>query len=77
MRFSPLAPMSAMGQFERRTSTSASGRALSCRDTFPHYYKSVLLPDEHTTLRAGDRIPLTGETGVEGLQRRTNDGAVH
>jgi len=33
--------------------------------------RDVLLPDEHTPLRAGDRILFAGEAGVEGLQRRT------
>ena len=33
--------------------------------------RDVLLPDEHSPLRAGDRILFAGETGVEGLQRRT------
>jgi len=41
--------------------------------------RDVLLPDEHTRLRAGDRILFAGEAGVEGLQRRTlsDDGVVH
>jgi Trk K+ transport system NAD-binding subunit len=40
--------------------------------------RDLLLPDEHTPLRAGDRILFAGEAGVEGLQRRTlsDDGAV-
>jgi Trk K+ transport system NAD-binding subunit len=33
--------------------------------------RDLLLPDEHTPLRAGDRILFAGEAGVEGLQRRT------
>jgi len=33
--------------------------------------RDALLPDEHTVLRAGDRILFAGEAGVEGLQRRT------
>jgi Trk K+ transport system NAD-binding subunit len=33
--------------------------------------RDELLPDEHTTLREGDRILFAGEAGVEGLQRRT------
>ena len=33
--------------------------------------RDVLLPDEHTPLRAGDVILFAGEAGVEGLQRRT------
>jgi len=33
--------------------------------------RDVLLPDEHTALRSGDRILFAGEGGVEGLQRRT------
>ena len=33
--------------------------------------RDELLPDEHTPLRAGDRILFAGEGGVEGLQRRT------
>jgi hypothetical protein len=32
--------------------------------------RDVLLPDEHTPLRAGDRILFAGEAGVEGLRRR-------
>jgi hypothetical protein len=41
--------------------------------------RDQLLPDEHTALRAGDRILFAGEPGIEGLQRRTlnDDGAVH
>jgi Trk K+ transport system NAD-binding subunit len=40
--------------------------------------RDVLLPDEHTPLRAGDRILFAGEAGEEGLQRRTlaDDGAI-
>jgi voltage-gated potassium channel len=40
--------------------------------------RDVLLPEEHTPLRAGDRILFAGEAGVEGLQRRTlsDDGAI-
>jgi Trk K+ transport system NAD-binding subunit len=40
--------------------------------------RDVLLPDERTLLRAGDRILFAGEAGVEGLQRRTlsDDGAI-
>ncbi|MBI3155957.1 MAG: NAD-binding protein [Burkholderiales bacterium] len=40
--------------------------------------RDVLLPEEQTTLHAGDRILFAGEAGVEGLQRRTlgDDGAV-
>jgi len=40
--------------------------------------RDELLPDEHTLLRAGDRILFAGETGVEGLQRRTlsDDAAI-
>jgi Trk K+ transport system NAD-binding subunit len=40
--------------------------------------RDVLLPDEHTPLRPGDRILFAGEAGVEGLQRRTlaDDGAI-
>jgi hypothetical protein len=39
----------------------------------------VLPPDEHTPLRAGDRILCAGEAGVEGPRRPTlnHDGAVH
>jgi Trk K+ transport system NAD-binding subunit len=33
--------------------------------------RDALLPDEQTALRAGDVILFAGETGVEGLQRRT------
>ena len=32
--------------------------------------RDVLLPDEHTPLRSGDRILFAGGAGVEGLQRR-------
>jgi hypothetical protein len=41
--------------------------------------RDLLLPDENTPLRAGDRILFAGGEGVEGLQRRTlsDDGAVH
>jgi hypothetical protein len=41
--------------------------------------RDVLLSDEHTWLRPGDRILFTGEAGVTGLQRRTlnDDGTVH
>jgi len=42
-----------------------------CRVTFPRYYKNALLPDEHTPLRAVDRIPLAGEAGVEGAALHT------
>lgn len=40
--------------------------------------RDLLLPDEHTVLRTGDRILFAGEAGVEGLQRRTpsDDGAI-
>jgi Trk K+ transport system NAD-binding subunit len=40
--------------------------------------RDVLLPDEYTPLRAGDRILFAGEAGVEGLQRHTlsDDGAI-
>jgi hypothetical protein len=40
--------------------------------------RDELLPDEHTPLRAGDRILFAGEAGVEGLQRRTlsDDAAI-
>jgi Trk K+ transport system NAD-binding subunit len=40
--------------------------------------RDVLLPGEHTLLHPGDRILFAGETGVEGLQRRTlsDDGAI-
>jgi Trk K+ transport system NAD-binding subunit len=40
--------------------------------------RDVLLPDEHTPLRAGDRILFAGEAGVEGLQRHTlaDDAAI-
>jgi hypothetical protein len=40
--------------------------------------RDELLPDEHTLLRAGDRILFAGEAGVEGLQRRTlsDDAAI-
>ena len=33
--------------------------------------REVLLPDEHTPLGTGDVILFAGESGVEGLQRRT------
>jgi Trk K+ transport system NAD-binding subunit len=41
--------------------------------------RDVLLPDENTPLRAGDRVLFAGAAGVEGLQRRTlnDDSAVH
>lgn len=41
--------------------------------------RDVLLPDDSTPLRAGDRILFAGAAGVEGLQRRTlnDDGVVH
>ncbi|MCU0814244.1 MAG: NAD-binding protein [Burkholderiaceae bacterium] len=40
--------------------------------------RDVLLPDEHTVLRPGDRILFAGEAGVEGLQRHAlgDDGAI-
>ncbi len=40
--------------------------------------RDLLLPDENTPLKPGDRILFAGAAGVEGLQRRTlsDDGAV-